>query len=568
MTSGINNTNPEKTANNSNIVTNVNNVNNSNPTNKKYRVKKCFKDFISIMDTRCNYYITFSHLMNTDNALVDSNTTNINKRVKINDNAVNADSNTFGSNIKKIYVSKNADDVPLPPPRDNPECIYHCSVENGKTRDEGDAGENTKLTSKSNNIRVYSKKEVPEIPEVELVKVDIDDKNACYDINCLKCGHRIPFKINKIDIDVEIKNIGDLIQMCNDYKLAENIEYNINMKALHRIKNDLVELNNMIGMKYLKENIVDQLLYYLQNLHLPVFSDNKSVKSGDFLHTVIYGSPGTGKTEVAKIIGRIYSNIGVIKSKHSSSSSASSSSSSSSASSSSASPRTLSSIISDKKKASSSTSSRLKFKKVTRADLIAGYLGQTALKTKDVIKDSLGGVLFIDEAYALGNTEKRDSFAKECIDTLCEALSDNKDNLMVIIAGYEKDLKECFFSYNDGLDSRFTWRFKIDDYTSEDLRDIFIKKVNDFGWSISEEIKVEWFEKNMKYFKFYGRDMETLFSKTKIAHSRRVFCKPENTKTKITMKDLENGFELFIRNDEVKQRANEDGIKVIQHMYL
>ena len=177
-------------------------------------------------------------------------------------------------------------------------------------------------------------------------------------------------------------------------------------------------------------------------------------------------------------------------------------------------------------------------------------------------------VLFIDEAYALGNTEKRDSFAKECIDTLCEALSDNKDNLMVIIAGYEKDLKECFFSYNDGLDSRFTWRFKIDDYTSGDLRDIFIKKVSDFGWSVSEEIKAEWFEKNMKYFKFYGRDMETLFSKTKIAHSRRVFCKPETAKTKITMKDLENGFEIFIKNEEVKNRVNETGIKILQNMYL
>ena len=73
------------------------------------------------------------------------------------------------------------------------------------------------------------------------------------------------------------------------------------------------------------------------------------------------------------------------------------------------------------------------FRKVTRADLVSGYLGQTALKTRDVIKDCLGGVLFIDEAYSLGNNEKRDSFSKECIDTLCEALSDNKNNLMVII---------------------------------------------------------------------------------------------------------------------------------------
>ena len=120
----------------------------------------------------------------------------------------------------------------------------------------------------------------------------------------------------------------------------------------------------------------------------------------------IRDSPGTGKTEIAKIMGELFSNLGILKNK--------------------------------------------KFKKVTRSDLIAGYLGQTALKTRDVIKESLGGVLFIDEAYALGNQEKRDSFAKECIDTLCEALSDHKDNLMVIIAGYENDLNKCFFSYNKG----------------------------------------------------------------------------------------------------------------------
>ena len=72
--------------------------------------------------------------------------------------------------------------------------------------------------------------------------------------------------------------------------------------------------------------------------------------------------------------------------------------------------------------------------------------------------------MFIDEAYALGNREKRDSFAKECIDTLCEGLSDHKDKLMVIIAGYEEDLDKCFFAYNQGLNSRFPWRFKTDDY--------------------------------------------------------------------------------------------------------
>ena len=131
-------------------------------------------------------------------------------------------------------------------------------------------------------------------------------------------------------------------------------------------------------------------------------------------------------------------------------------------------------------------------------------MGQTALKTSEVIKEALGGVLFIDEAYSLGNTEKRDSFSKECIDTLCEALSDNKENLMVIIAGYENELKECFFNYNQGLDSRFIWRFKTDDYTSNDLYQIFLKKVNDIGWFIHEDSKItlKWFEENKDYLKF------------------------------------------------------------------
>ena len=210
------------------------------------------------------------------------------------------------------------------------------------------------------------------------------------------------------------------------------------------------------------------------------------------------------------------------------------------------------------------------FKKVTRSDLIAGYLGQTAIKTKDVIQESLGGVLFIDEAYALGNAEKRDSFSKECIDTLCEALSDNKDNWMVIIAGYEEELNECFFNYNQGLESRFNWRFKTDEYEAEELYLIFLKKVRDIGWNIlddstqdssnkknKKQIDVKWFEKNKDYFKFYGRDIETLLSKIKMVHSKRVFGKEEREKRKISYEDLEKGLEMFLKNTDQKKREEE-----------
>jgi len=353
---------------------------------------------------------------------------------------------------------------------------------------------------------------------------DYSSKSCCT-MNPKKCiklyTHENPIKKSEniiepketIHIEAEINTISDILKIIDTYKVDPNIKYNINIKALHNIREPLEELNNMIGMKDLKKNIIEQILYFIQELH------KNKLSVGDFMHSVIYGPPGTGKTEIAKIMGKIYSKLGVL--------------------------------------------SKGTFKKVTRSDLIAGYLGQTALKTRDIIKESIGGVLFIDEAYALGNAEKRDSFAKECIDTLCEALSDNKSDLMVIIAGYENELKECFFDYNQGLDSRFTWRFKTDEYDHEDLYNIFVKKVKEIGWNIDENssITIEWFKKNKEYFKYYGRDIETILAKTKIAHSKRVFCKPENEKRKIILKDLENGFEMYLKNNDVKKHKGELEIK-------
>jgi len=323
-------------------------------------------------------------------------------------------------------------------------------------------------------------------------------------------------EIINITIDVKINSITDLLNLIETYKIEPHLQYNINMEALHKIKHPLIELNNMVGMKELKTNIVEQIIYFIQELH---------IDSNDFMHTVIYGPPGTGKTEIAKIMGKIFSNIGLL--------------------------------------------SKNTFKKVTRSDLIAGYMGQTALKTRDIINNSLGGVLFIDEAYSLGNTDKKDSYSKECIDTLCEALSNHKQDLMVIIAGYENELNQCFFNYNQGLQSRFAWRFKTDEYSGKDLHDIFIQKVNDIKWSISGcensvkngMITPSWFEKNIEHFKHYGRDIECLLAKTKIAHSKRVFCKDGNHKKKLLLEDLDNGLELYLKNNELQKSRNDILIK-------
>jgi hypothetical protein len=314
-----------------------------------------------------------------------------------------------------------------------------------------------------------------------------------------------------IFISDEINNLNDLLKIINKYPYDPLHKYNINLKALHNINAPLQKLNNMIGMQNLKNNILDQLLYFIQEFHIQPSNSNSS---GDYMHTIIYGQPGTGKTEIAKILGSIYSKLGIL--------------------------------------------TKGTFKKVTRSDLIAGYLGQTAIKTSNVIKEALGGVLFIDEAYALGNSEKQDSFSKECIDTLCEALSDHKDNLMVIVAGYEKELEQCFFNYNEGLNSRFVWRFKTDDYTCEDLYNIFVKMINDIEWSIDKtdkEINSQWFNKNKEYFLYYGRDIETFISKIKIAHSKRVFGKDISLKKKITKDDLDNGLKLYLQNKPITNNS-------------
>jgi AAA+ superfamily predicted ATPase len=310
--------------------------------------------------------------------------------------------------------------------------------------------------------------------------------------------------IKNININKKIKNLQDLIDIINEYPLRNNIKYNINLKTLNKIKPDLIKLNNMIGLNDIKNNIIKQILYYLQGLY------NFSEDHRDFMHTVLSGPPGSGKTEVAKIIGNIFSKMGILKEN--------------------------------------------KFRKVTRSDFIAGYLGQTALKTKHLIEESLNGVLFIDEAYALGNPEKRDSFAKEALDTLCESLSNHKDKLMVIIAGYEEELNKCFFSYNEGLESRFIWRYKTLEYSGEELKLIFEKKIREIGWliEIDQDKLIKWFDENKKRFENGGRSIETLVTKTKISHSVRIFGQDSNFQKQINLEDLENGLDSMNKYENNK----------------
>jgi len=320
-----------------------------------------------------------------------------------------------------------------------------------------------------------------------------------------------------IDLEIEIQTLDDLIDLAkkvgSEYKLTPEIEYNIDLKMLKNLLPEMEALHAMIGQTTLKNQVANLILYFC--LHLNVAND-------DLMHTIIDGGPGTGKTEFAQKIAKIYLKLGVLK--------------------------------------------RDIFKKVRRSDLIAGFLGQTALKTEEVISEASGGVLFIDEAYSLGNNdgkESKDSFSKECVDILNQSLTEMRDNpddyFILMIAGYKEDLQRSFFSLNDGLERRFTIHFTMDEYSSAELIEIFKKKTREAGWSMCDNaLSEEFMEKNKSYFKFAGGDMETWFVKCKIAHSRNFISGKNKNKRVLNSTDIADGLDIFIKNPMVGQRKPTD----------
>jgi len=310
------------------------------------------------------------------------------------------------------------------------------------------------------------------------------------------------------EINKEIKSLDDLIELGKMYDPLLKVRYNIDLQKLAKLVVPLEKLQSMIGLSNIKESIVGHITYYLANLE----EDTQ-----DMMHTVITGPPGVGKTRLGQILGDIYYNLGILKGTQT------------------------------KKRGRNSKikNDGYTFKIIKRSDLIGKYLGHTAVKTQKVIDSCEGGVMFIDEAYSLGNAEGRDSFSKECIDTINQNLTEKKSNFLCIIAGYKDALDKCFFSYNEGLSRRFTFRYNIEKYTAEELKLIFHEMVEKLGWTINEkDIKTKFFEDNYSNFKNMAGDMETLLFNCKIVHGKRVFCKPKEKKI-LTLEDIKNGFKRF-----------------------
>jgi len=311
-----------------------------------------------------------------------------------------------------------------------------------------------------------------------------------------------------VDIDREIRTLDDLIDLAETIKIEPNQEYPFDYKKLKNLVIPLKSLRDLVGMDNIKQEIVEQILMLLSGLH-----------TGHMLHTVLYGPPGSGKTTLALILSSIYQALGY---------------------------------------------SNGKFKTVKRSDLVAGYLGQTTLKTQKVIDAAQGGVLFIDEAYSLGDNENRDSFAKEMIDCLTQNLSEQSASFICIIAGYKEELEQCFFAVNPGLKRRFPFQYSILGYDGQGLAGIMQLMLRQQGWTLDvESVRLEeigtTIQKYIKHFQHQGGDIENLVQRCQICHSTRIFGRHQVTKKCINRSDWEKGLKLFLAHKREEQGRQSSG---------
>lgn len=238
------------------------------------------------------------------------------------------------------------------------------------------------------------------------------------------------------------------------------------------------QLDCMIGLDGVKQ----QVHSIINELKIDALRKSKGLKvSNTSKHLVFKGNPGTGKTTIARLLSKIYKELGILE--------------------------------------------KGQLVEVDRSEIVAGYVGQTALKTKEKIDEAMGGILFIDEAYTLAKGEN--DFGQEAIDTLLKAMEDHRDEFIVIVAGYDGPM-ESFLQSNPGLKSRFNEYIHFDDYSEEELFMIFglLCEQNDFRMDLEAQETLKSYLNELCIHKpdnfANGREMRNLFDKSKSAHANRL----------------------------------------------
>jgi len=277
------------------------------------------------------------------------------------------------------------------------------------------------------------------------------------------------------------------------------------------------ELNELIGLKTVKHDVEEMIsLAKVRKMR-----EEKGMKTAPVsLHLVFSGNPGTGKTTVARILAKLYKEIGIL--------------------------------------------SEGQLVETDRSGLVAGYVGQTAIKTKKKIDEAMGGVLFIDEAYMLN--QEGENYGQEAIDTILKAMEDHRDEFIVIVAGYT-DLMREFIDSNPGLKSRFNKFFEFPDYTVDELQQIFDLQCKKYQYKLDEDAEKAVKEEIIKLEAEKGenfanaREVRNLFEKIITNQATRVAAiedVDEETLSTITMEDLKDLDDLSAPGKTTKPKSDEE----------
>ena len=248
-------------------------------------------------------------------------------------------------------------------------------------------------------------------------------------------GNYIDFHNKLIDLRPDIATqLGN-----NQQVFGSSVKAFSEMRNEKELEDILGNLNNLVGLENVKRDVIS----LINLIRVRKLREKRGLKQPDMsLHLVFSGNPGTGKTTVARMLAECYNKLGLLSKGH--------------------------------------------LVETDRSGLVAGYVGQTAIQTKEVIEKAMGGILFIDEAYTLSSSKSEVDYGNESINTILKEMEDHRDDFIVILAGYP-DLMEEFLSSNPGFESRINKYIHFGDYTPQELYDIFMTMCDDYSYELDDD---------------------------------------------------------------------------------